>query len=102
MENDLCDRNWTVGTIVMNAVVVASDEREIKVYRENLEILSNDTYVPDEILLVTLSDTSGDILLQTSGGHFDPGGCGGLRSCRKSTALTMPHSGEMVTLYAGR
>ena len=97
----MCEREWKLGDVLLNEVIVSSNERTIKIYRDDKEIFSNDTYIPDEILMVTMSDTSGDRLFQTNGGHFDPGGCDGLRSSRKSTALIMPHLPQVVSIYAG-
>lgn len=101
MENEFCEREWKLGDVVMNANIVSSKERRIRVFRENAELFSNDSYIPNEMLMVTLSDKTGDYLFQTNAGKFDPGGCHGLRSSRKSTALAMPVNSQIVEIQAG-
>jgi hypothetical protein len=101
MENDMCEREIKLGEVIMNANVVYSKERHVRVFRDNVEIFPESSYVPNEILMVTLSDKTGDFIFTTNAGKFDPGGCDGLRSSRKTTSLVMPVDSEQVSIQAG-
>jgi hypothetical protein len=100
MENESCDRSFLPGEIVMNEETILSTDRRIQVFREKDELKSNDIYNNHEIIEVTLSDVSGDILFETDGKIID-GGCDGKRSTKHKIFLEMPSSNENVRIWAG-
>jgi hypothetical protein len=103
MENDFCDRSFRSGEIVMNEVVVESDERSVEVYRGNKLLKSSDLYYPNEVLKLSLSEVSGDIIFQVENATIVGGGCQGTRTSKNMQMIKMPEEGgdAVVRIWAG-
>jgi hypothetical protein len=102
MENDFCDRSFRPGEIVMNEITVESEERTIEVSRGNKLLASSDTYYPNELLKLSLSEATGDIIFQVDNGTIVSGGCQGIRTCKNQQSLKMPGGGgAVVRIWAG-
>lgn len=102
MENDFCERSFRVGEIVMNENTVESDERAIIVQRGNKVLEPLSLYYPKELLKVSLSVASGDIIFQVENATFVDGGCQGRRTCKNHQSLLMPSEPVGVKIWAGK
>lgn len=105
MMTDFCERSLTAGEVIMNDVVIVSDERSLKVYRnDDQEMLSGDEYYPSEKLQVAISNNENQFVIETSAGKIYQGGCNGRRQANKGRVLlTLPSAAEAenVVLVAG-
>lgn len=94
MTKDFCRRSMSVGEVLMNAEVTASDERTVLVFRGEQELHSGDVYVPGEVLEVRVSDSKPQYVLEVIGpasAQFTAGGCDGTRIANKPRAeLNLP------------
>lgn len=89
----------------MNNKVEASDDRFIRVFRGDEELMSGSRYHHSELLTVSISNTHDQFVYEALGGAiFEKGGCDGKRVADKPQALLkMPISGEEnVRVVAGR
>ena len=88
----------------MNNKVEASDERSIRVFRGDEELLSGSKYLLAESLTVSISDPSNQYVYEAVGGAvFLKGGCSGRRIANKpEVTLVMPTAGdEEIKIVAG-
>lgn len=82
-----------VGEIIMNAEVEISDERSVQVYRGQELLANNSVYIPGEVLIVDISDKTGQYIFEQHNSDFLSGGCEGKRflgSAKKQTKLIAP------------
>jgi hypothetical protein len=104
MATSYCSRSLLPGEIIMNNVVLLSDERHLIITRNGEEIQSGSQYIPGETLQVMLSDTHNQYLFETDFGRFLDGGCEGKRIANhKTTAdIIMPTDGiKEINIKAG-
>ena len=85
--NDYCNVPLLPGSIIMNNEAINDNERFIKVYRDNKEIHSGDSYIPGETLTVKLSNNQGQNVFEVQNAKFDSGGCSGSRSASRESKL---------------
>lgn len=88
----------------MNEKAILTNERFVRVFREEEELVSGKTiYVPDEVLTVQISDSTGQFVFESSHAEFIGGGCKKKNRVNKNHAvLKMPESGTVnVTIKAG-
>lgn len=99
---DFCDRQLIAGEIIMNAPVIYSDERSIRILRGSEDITRNGEYIPGEELTVQISDVTPQFVIEISNGQIVGGGCDGKRIADKSNVVViMPLSGQEVLIWAG-
>ncbi len=81
MTKDFCSRSLKVGEIIMNEEVVQSEERNIKVFRDNgEEVFNGAKYRAREKFIISLDDTRGQYVYEVSHpGKLVDGGCDGRR-----------------------
>lgn len=103
MTKDFCDRQLDEGEIIMNEAAIMTNERSIRVFREDKEVSTGSVYVPNEILTVQISDSTGQFVLEAHHAEFANGGCKKKsRVVKNHASLKMPESGSInVTLKAG-
>jgi len=104
MTKDFCDRQLDEGEIIMNEAAILTNERHVQVFREGTELVSGQAvYVPNEILTVQISDSTGQFVLESQHAEFSGGGCKHKnRVVKNHAALKMPESGTVnVTIKAG-
>ena len=91
-----CSRSLRVGATIMSRTV-GSSGRSVAWKRGGATISCGATYVPGEILTLTLSSGSGQYVTEVSGGASISGGqCGGKRHRNTRTVtVTMPSSGTV-------
>jgi hypothetical protein len=92
------------GLTVMGKTIAVGTSRSIIVRRGSTELNSGDNYIPGEVLTVSLSVTTGEMILETSGSaQFTNGGsCNGLyRFYGPSSTLLMPSDLSTVKIWAG-
>ena len=123
MVNEFCDRLVQPGSVIMNEVVVLSDERQVRLHRafftENGQQVVEEvggtgselTYYPGEELTVTVSDDqsgslSTEYLFETSRGAArflaEERGCRHTRTNVNSQILTMPQFKTEVKVWVGK
>jgi len=104
MTKDFCDRQLDEGEIIMNEAAILTNERQVRVFREDKELPSGAAvYVPKEILTVQISDSTGQFVLESQHAEFVGGGCKHKnRVVKNHASLKMPESGTVnVTIKAG-
>jgi hypothetical protein len=104
MMKDFCDRELVEGEIIMNEAAILTNDRFVRVFRDDKELASHSSvYVPGEILTVQLSDSTGQFVLEGQHAEFVGGGCKKKNRMNKNhAALKMPTSGTLnVTIKAG-
>lgn len=98
MMKEFCNRNLEDGEIIMNAAVITSDERHVRVFLDEEELFSGDFYRPGDQLSIMISDESGEFLFETNTyGEFSAAeneksavGCQGRRALgRKGSSARM-------------
>lgn len=102
---DFCERGLTVGEVIMNEAVMVSNERSVKVFRNDDQVvLSGEEYYPGEKLQVAISSIENQFIIEASGAKIYGGGCHGKRQANKGRVmLTLPEADEAgeVRVYAG-
>lgn len=103
MMKDFCDRELIEGEIIMNEAAIATNERHVRVFRDETELTSSSVYVPSEVLSIQISDSTGQFVLESQHAEFVGGGCKHKnRVVKNHASLKMPESGTVnVTIKAG-
>jgi hypothetical protein len=105
MTKDFCDRPLLVNEIIMNNMVVESSERLIEVFRDGIEIKSQDKYIPGEKLEIRLKEgrRKGQQVFECSeNAKFEQGGCSGTRSSKTPSILIISEtSSDSIEIVAG-
>lgn len=103
MTKDFCDRQLEEGEIIMNEKAILTNERFVRVFRDDQELVSGKTvYVPSEVLTVQISDSTGQFVLEASHAEFVGGGCKKKNRVNKNHAvLKMPESGSVNVSIKG-
>ena len=71
----------------MNNRVITSNERSVHIYRDGVELSSGDAYIPTETLTVSISEAKDQYVYEITNGHFERGGCNGLRIADRPKVL---------------
>lgn len=103
MTQTYCSTPMTPGTNIMGSGVVTSTTRSLIVKRGSTTLTTGSTYNYGETLSVSISSTSGEYLLESSGASFSQGKCtSGTRIANAAGSLVMPSSGStQVTIKTG-
>lgn len=125
MVNEFCDRHLISGEVIMNEVIVLSDDRVIRVHRSHftesgMQVMEqvgvgegdgrSGVFFPGEELTVSVSEQIGassstEYLFETSadGGRFlgERQGCGHTRTTKNHQVLTMPQFKTEVKVWVG-
>ena len=115
-----CSRSMRSGSSIMGRTVAVSSDRyaymyiftsipfttflcsSVRVKRGGLFLSSGDEYSPGETLTVSISNSGGETVLQSSGGaSFSGGTCSNTRYRGSSRTITMPTDGSTVKVWAG-
>jgi hypothetical protein len=100
MTTDFCDRPLAENEVIMNELVYKSQERRIIVKRDDVELNPSNSYIPGEVLIVTLSEGvqgSQHVFETSPNAMFILGGCDGLRSA--SDIAELKTSKELTGVY---
>jgi hypothetical protein len=107
MLKDFCNRNLEDGEIIMNAPVITSEERKVRVFLGDEELNSGDIYRIGDVFTVKISEGSGEFVFETNknaeffGVNSKEIGCNGRRAAgrEKGASLRVAEEGyEEVNL----
>ena len=103
MVTDYCSKPLTVGTVIMSGAAVSSSTNSLIVTRGAQILSSGSTFIPGELLKVSLSSTILDYLFETSGASFVSGSCTGqVRVANAPATLQIPSTGSSdISIWAG-
>ena len=94
-QSTYCSVPVIVGTQIMSMTTVSSTARTISVTRNGVPLNSGDAYVYGETLVASLSSTSGEYLIQVTGGAtVTGGGCSNTRYANAATSFVLPTTGS--------
>ena len=102
VQSAYCSRSLTAGTKIMGIAAVSSSTRTVSITRNGVPLSAGSSYVYGETLVVSLSATSGQYVIQVTGGaKISGGGCSSTRKADSSATITMPTSGSAtITILA--
>ncbi|GMH60127.1 hypothetical protein TrST_g8366 [Triparma strigata] len=97
-----CSADLVVGGVGMNGLAISSTARTVSFSRDGTPLVcGTDTYVPGEVLTLSISSASNRYLFEVSGGALISGGsCSGRREDSNNLSVTMPSTGT-VGAWAG-
>lgn len=102
-QSSYCSRSLTAGTQIMSHAAVSSTSRTISVTRNGVALNSGDAYVYGETLVASLSSTSGEYVIQVTGGaSVTGGGCTKTRLANADTSFVLPTTGSStISIVSG-
>lgn len=86
-----------VGSVIMNADVLESDERVLTVFRENEQLQTNAAFFPGDMLQVKISESKNEYVYEVENAEFDGGGCEGTRIANKPIATLLLPIGQAAS-----
>jgi len=99
---DFCERKLEIGQVIMNSIVADSEERIVKVYREDRELNSGDVYIPGERVKIHISNNQDQYVFEAKNAIFEKGKCGGVRTDKDGGYLILPTNAlDDVEIWTG-
>ena len=97
MTSSYCSTSLSAGTTIMGSAAVSSSDRTVSFD----EASCGGTYTPGASLTARIDTTSGQYVIEVSGGSFDSGSCSGARTTTDESTVTAPTDGSDLVLWAG-
>ena len=99
---DFCYRKLVKGTVIMNSLTLESDERWLRVFKDNVELKSGYELSGGESLEVRISNAQDQYVFESNVNGFIDGGCDGKRTDRDGSIFKVPDTpSSQVLIWAG-